>query len=69
MLAEQELLDFFGVFPGFTDPREDRVGLHPLGPGDTADARAFRNLRQGIEDRLLGAALPVEQSALGLREA
>jgi len=33
------------------------------------DARAFRNLRQGIDDRLLGVALPVEQGALARREA
>ena len=57
-----------GISGVFSEQLPDGL-LVANGPGDTADARAFRNLRQGIDDRLLRVALPVEQGALARREA
>jgi hypothetical protein len=68
IVLEQDVFEDFGVLGGLAQPFEDGILLETLGAVEAADAHAFGQERQRLEDVLLVGSFAVEERAVVLIE-
>jgi hypothetical protein len=68
VIGQEHFLDSLGMLTCLSDPVDDGVLFVPFSPYQATDPISLSNMRQGIDDLIVGCAAAIEERPFGFRK-